>query len=281
MWNRRSSQILLGTVPVLLSLASGGCHPHSHEVRQSALLPSATALPPPTMDGDADLYLGATVPTTAGSLDVERDEPKDFWVPRLQLDGAVGMHFTDRYAVRAWVRYGAPGGAMERGPGELPRPDEGVFGVGLGHQVRFGDPEDRTTMDLIADVGFLSVPASTRWRCIDFGWCGDDAGEGQARSNVVQLALQVLGRWDATREMEFLFGLSIQNHPTANALDTNWDPSPRIDFGSPYVVPILGLEMKATPGLRVIPTVQWPVGSGPVLYAPIFGLAVRAVLHPQ
>lgn len=254
-----------------------GCGP-IHQVRESTLVPVGVPGPPTNFNQRADLYIGDSTMSFLDKPATNPDANAGLYIPRTQLDSALGIRFTRFFGARFLYRHLFAAGAVRGSPSTVANPGRDGHEIGVGFGFHIAPSDSRFALDLGLDTSVAVLP--TR---LESNECLDDecmmlgpTRIGGSTEDVMVFSATVFGSYRLGDEARLIAGLGIQNHPSNEGSYSSIYVEPRVTMGPINVILVVGAELPLTDWLNVIPQIQWPATSDPVLYGPIMSVGFRA-----
>jgi hypothetical protein len=250
----------------------------TYDIRQSSLVPAATAPPVPTNTGLGHAWVSDSTIVFLDPPELAPNENAGLWIPRTQVELALGFHASDHFGMRGVGLVGAPWGAMAAAPTTLPNPGTSVFGGGLAMSFRGRGAGDRVYFDFDVACQLLSVPSYVI--IDDSGSVPSPISSGHLERDEVWLGwIAIVPHVVVNEDVTLLGSFSLRNHPTNLASFTSTEAEAEVEEGPVNLVVALGAEVHAEEWLDIVPIVQWPVTRDPVVYGPIIGVGARATFE--
>ena len=245
------------------------------DVQQSSLVPAATPPPPASFDRVADVYAADTTVVFLDEPERSPNETAGLWIPRHQIDGAIGVRFGRYMGMQLTYRQGLSAGAMRAAPTTLQNPGRDVRAAGIGMSFRVPLGDEPLELHVSWHNALVQVPSHVEATCVSF--CGAP-GSTTVRDEVDGVLMLSAGaslQWSFDEAGRGWLGLVGQTHPTNQERFASGDTDAEVEMGPLNLLASIGVEIELVEGFSVIPQLQVPITARPVRYGPILGLGLR------
>lgn len=263
------------TVAAVVVVLAQGCAPTQY--RQSSLVPIPSLPTPPRMNSWVEVSGGDSTLAFVSPPTLAPNTNAGLWLSRVQLEGAVTVRphrfRRVRWGLRLPWMVALPDGAVAASPTTLENPGLAARGFGTGASVR-ADFDSGVSFGFTVDLMGVSIPSRVRPVAYD-GMPLGSAYDSIQRTNVAVFSGTFSLGMKVGRLVELFSVLGMRNQPTNLGSFSSYTGAAEVRSGPMNGVIGVGANVDVVRGLAVVPQIQWPFTGTPVMYGPIFSLALR------